>query len=89
MSLTHAQKSKIVKEYGKDKNDSGSVEVQVALLTTDIIQLTEHFKTHVKDVHSRRGLIRKVNLRRTLLNYLKKKDLVRYKELIAKLKLRG
>ncbi|OGT06679.1 MAG: 30S ribosomal protein S15 [Gammaproteobacteria bacterium GWE2_37_16] len=89
MSLSIDEKQSIILEHGRDKHDSGSVEVQVALLTADINKLTGHFKTHEKDTHSRRGLIRKVNLRRSLLKYLKSKDMQRYKDLIAKLKLRG
>lgn len=89
MSLSSAEKAKLVEEFGNTSADTGSVEVQVAILTTDINKLTEHFKTHTKDLHSRRGLIRKVNLRRTLLKYLKHKDANRYASLITKLNLRG
>jgi len=89
MSLSVDEKKAIIKEYGKNKGDTGSPEVQVAILTADINKLTGHFKTHGKDVHSRRGLIRKVNLRRSLLAYLKNKDLPAYKSLIERLKLRG
>jgi small subunit ribosomal protein S15 len=89
MSLSNTEKAEIVKKYGRDGNDTGSVEVQVALLTADINKLTGHFKEHVKDMHSRTGLIRKVNLRRTLLAYLKGKDLDRYKKIVADLSLRG
>ena len=89
MSLSIAEKEAIVKQHGKVEQDTGSTEVQVALLTADIIKLTEHFKIHKKDHHSRRGLIRKVNLRRKLLSYLKNKDIARYRKLIAALKLRG
>jgi small subunit ribosomal protein S15 len=89
MSLSIEEKKAIVKEYGQNESDTGSVEVQVALLTTDINKLTEHFKTHVSDLHSRRGLIRKVNLRRSLLNYLERKDKDRYQQLIERLNLRG
>jgi small subunit ribosomal protein S15 len=89
MSLSITEKKAVIKGYGQNEHDSGSVEVQVALLTSDINKLTEHFKTHVKDLHSRRGLIRKVNLRRKLLSYLEKKDLERYRKLVGKLKLRG
>lgn len=89
MSLSVSEKKEIIKKYGQSTTDSGSTEVQVALLTLDINQLTEHFKTHVKDLHSRRGLIRKVNLRRKLLAYLEKKDVARYRKLIEQLKLRG
>lgn len=89
MSLSAAEKAKIVTDFGSSANDTGSVEVQIALLTNDINKLTEHFKAHAKDVHSRRGLIRKVNLRRKLLSYIKNKDLTRYKSIVAKLDLRG
>jgi small subunit ribosomal protein S15 len=89
MSLSVEEKVKIIKEYGQSQNDTGSPEVQIALLTTDIVKLTEHFKTHKHDHHSRRGLIHKVNLRRKLLDYLKNKDVERYRKIISKLKLRG
>lgn len=89
MSLSIAEKTAVVKKHGKSEQDTGLPEVQIALLTADIIKLTEHFKTHKKDHHSRRGLIRKVNLRRSLLGYLKNKDITRYRTLIAALKLRG
>ena len=89
MSLSSAEKAQIIKEYGSAEADTGSPEVQVALLTKDISQLTEHFKTHNKDHHSRRGLIRKVNLRRSVLNYLKANDIERYRSIVARLNLRG
>ena len=89
MSLSPEVKAQIIKEYGLVEGDTGSPEVQVALLSNDISQLTEHFKAHAKDHHSRRGLIRKVNLRRRLLDYLKGKSPERYKALIARLNLRG
>jgi small subunit ribosomal protein S15 len=89
MSLSSDVKAKIIKEYGLADKDTGSPEVQIALLTNDIIYLTEHFKSHKKDHHSRRGLIRKVNLRRKLLSYLKEKDIVRYRNIISRLNLRG
>jgi small subunit ribosomal protein S15 len=89
MSLSNTEKAKIVQEFGHASTDTGSIEVQVALLTNDINKLTEHFKTHSKDIHSRRGLIRKVNLRRSLLQYLKKKDGQRYLAIVNKLNLRG
>jgi small subunit ribosomal protein S15 len=89
MSLSIAEKEAVVKKHGKSENDTGSPEVQIALLTTNIVKLTEHFKTHKKDHHSRRGLIRKVNLRRKLLNYLKAKDIKRYRNIVSELKLRG
>ena len=80
--------SKIIEEFKRVPNDTGSPEVQVALLTGRIEQLTEHFKTHKKDHHSRRGLLQLVNRRRSLLDYLKRKDNERYKALIEKLGLR-
>lgn len=89
MSLTIAEKDSIVKQFGKSEADTGSTEVQIALLTADIKKLTEHFKTHKKDHHSRRGLIHKVDLRRKLLSYLKNNDIERYRKIIADLKLRG
>ncbi len=88
MSLNNQQKAEIVKDYQKTTTDTGSPEVQVALLTARITDLSEHFKTHVKDHHSRQGLLRMVNQRRKLLDYLKTKDLDRYRDLISKLGLR-
>jgi len=79
---------KIVKEYQTDKNDTGSVDVQVALLTARIEHLTEHFKTHKKDHHSRRGLLKLVSQRKKLLSYLKNKNLDSYASLISRLGLR-
>ena len=78
----------IVKEYQKDVNDTGSVDVQVALLTARIKHLTEHFKTHKKDRHSRRGLLRLVSQRKKLLSYIKKSNITEYANLISKLGLR-
>ena len=78
----------IIEEYKRGDNDTGSPEVQVALLTARITQLTEHFKTHKQDHHSRRGLLMMVNRRRSLLDYLHRKDAERYKTLIQKLGLR-
>jgi len=89
MSLSTQEKSKIIVDFGRSNTDSGSVGVQIALLTADINKLTEHFKVHSKDFHSRTGLIRKVNLRRKLLQYLKRKDFGRYRDIVAKLELRG
>jgi len=86
--LTVEQKAEIVKDYARAEGDTGSPEVQVALLTFDINKLQEHFKTNKKDHHSRRGLIRKVNQRRKLLDYLKGKDMSRYGDLIKRLGLR-
>lgn len=86
--LTAEQKAAIVKEYARSEGDTGSPEVQVALLTHDINQLQGHFQSNKKDHHSRRGLIRKVNQRRKLLDYLKGKDVSRYGDLIKRLGLR-
>ncbi|MDR9467407.1 30S ribosomal protein S15 [Marinospirillum sp.] len=86
--LTAEQKAEIVKDYARAEGDTGSPEVQVALLTFDINKLQEHFKDNKKDHHSRRGLIRKVNQRRKLLDYLKGKDMSRYGDLIKRLGLR-
>ncbi len=88
MTMTVEDKAKIVAEFGRDANDTGSTEVQVALVTARIQYLSEHFATHKKDNHSRRGLIHLVNQRRKLLDYLKRKDDARYRALIAKLGLR-
>lgn len=88
MSLTVEEKAKVVADYRRDDKDTGSPEVQVALLTAQINQLQGHFKQHTKDHHSRRGLIRMVNQRRKMLDYLKGKDLERYTTLIGKLGLR-
>ncbi len=88
MALSVEEKAQIVSEYQQAAGDTGSPEVQVALLTTNINKLQDHFKTNKKDHHSRRGLIRMVNQRRKLLDYLKKKDLGRYAALIARLGLR-
>jgi small subunit ribosomal protein S15 len=85
MSIDNSQ---IIQEYARGENDTGSPEVQVALLTARIVHLTEHFKTHKKDHHSRRGLLMMVNRRRSLLDYLHRKDVARYKALIEKLGLR-
>lgn len=88
MALTKEVKTEIVKTYGKDAKDTGSVEVQIALLTAEINQLNEHFATHIHDFHSKRGLMVKIGHRKSLLNYLKKNDLKAYEQLIAKLGLR-
>lgn len=88
MALSSEKKSEIVAEYGRGNDDTGSPEVQVALLSARINQLTEHFGDHQKDHHSRRGLLRMVNRRRRLLDYLKNVDQGRYKDLIARLGLR-
>ena len=88
MSLSSENKSKIVAEYARGENDTGSPEVQVALLSARISELTEHFGEHKKDHHSRQGLLKMVNKRRKLLDYLKNKDQDRYLELIKRLGLR-
>ncbi|MBK1722673.1 30S ribosomal protein S15 [Thiocystis violacea] len=88
MTMTAEDKKKIVDDYARADRDTGSPEVQVALLTARILQLTEHFKEHKHDHHSRRGLVRMVNSRRKLLDYLKRKDLDRYRDLISRLGLR-
>jgi len=88
MAVTTTQKAELVKEYQRASGDTGSPQVQVALLTARIADLTEHFKTHVKDHHSRRGLLRMVSRRRKLLDYLKKNDVEQYKALIERLGLR-
>ena len=88
MSITAERKQELIKEHGRGKGDTGSPEVQVAILTQRIQNLTEHFKTHAKDNHSRRGLLMLVNQRRSLLDYLRRKDEQRYTDIIAKLGLR-
>ena len=88
MSITLERKKALVKDYGTKAGDTGSPEVQVAILSERIANLTEHFKTHVKDNHSRRGLLKLVSLRRSLLDYLKAKDEARYKTLIERLGIR-
>ncbi len=88
MALSNTEKAAIVKTYGQSKNDSGSPEVQIALLSANIDKLQSHFEAHKQDHHSRRGLIRMVNQRRKLLDYLKGKNSVRYSQLIQKLGLR-
>ena len=86
--MTKEEKVEIIKKYGQNENDSGRSEVQIALLTKRINDLTNHFDNHKKDHHSRRGLIRMVNRRRKLLDYLKRKNADRYRDLITKLGLR-
>lgn len=88
MSLSTVEKAEVVGKYQQKQGDTGSPEVQVALLTTRIVQLTEHFKEHIHDHHSRRGLLQMVNQRRKLLDYLKRKNQQRYKDLISSLGLR-
>ncbi|HZZ64220.1 MAG TPA: 30S ribosomal protein S15 [Candidatus Baltobacteraceae bacterium] len=88
MPLTKEEKAEIAAQYGSANGDTGSAPVQIAILTASINQLTEHLKIHKKDHHSRRGLLLQVGQRRRLLNYLQKKDLDRYRELISALGLR-
>lgn len=88
MTVTADRKQEIIQDNARATNDTGSPEVQIAILSERIANLTEHFKTHSKDNHSRRGLLMLVNKRRSLLDYLKRKDLDRYTALIAKLGLR-
>ena len=88
MALQVVQKEQVVKKYQRSGKDTGSPEVQIALLTERINSLTEHFKTHVKDFHSRRGLLKLVSQRRKLLDYLKRKDADKYRDLIERLSLR-
>ena len=88
MALAASEKSEIISSFGRDKKDTGSPEVQVAILTNRINELTLHFKEHSKDHHSRRGLLKMVSRRRKLLDYLKKADFKVYKSLIEKLGLR-
>ncbi|HHG89747.1 MAG TPA: 30S ribosomal protein S15 [Devosia sp.] len=88
MSITPERKSELIKEYAVKDADTGSPEVQVAILTERIVNLTEHFKAHGKDNHSRRGLLKMVSQRRRLLDYVRRKDERRYKSLIERLGLR-
>ena len=88
MSVTAGRKAEVIKTYAKKPGDTGSPEVQVAILSERINNLTEHFKSHVKDNHSRRGLLKMVGQRRQLLDYLRREDETRYTDLIAKLGLR-
>ena len=88
MSITAERKEALIKEHKRSSDDTGSPEVQVAILTERIQNLTQHFKTHAKDNHSRRGLLMLVNKRRSLLDYLRREDETRYTDLIAKLGLR-
>jgi len=89
MSITQERKLELIKSYAVKDGDTGSPEVQIALLTRRIQYLTEHFKSFKKDFHSRRGLLRLVGRRRRLLEYLKAKDITRYRELVERLGLRG
>jgi small subunit ribosomal protein S15 len=88
MSITTERKAELIKEHARADKDTGSAEVQIAVLTERIANLTEHFKTHKKDNHSRRGLLKMVSQRRRLLDYLKKTDDSRYKDVVKKLGLR-
>ncbi|MBP5679418.1 MAG: 30S ribosomal protein S15 [Bacilli bacterium] len=88
MALTKEEKAKIIKEFAKNENDTGSAEVQIAILSKEIDDLTEHLKTHTHDYHSRRGLLKKVGQRRNMLQYLAKRDLPSYREVIKKLGIR-
>lgn len=88
MALTSEKKQEIIKEFAKDEKDTVLQEVQIAILTEEILVLTEHLKEHKHDYHSRRGLLKKVGQRRSLLNYLKNKDVTRYRDVVKKLNLR-
>ena len=88
MAVSKERKAELIKEFGKDANDSGSAEVQVAILTERIRELTEHVKVHKKDHHTRRGLLMLVGKRRRLLSYIKERDIENYRQLIAKLGIR-
>jgi small subunit ribosomal protein S15 len=86
--ITPERKKEVIAQYATGKDDSGSPEVQIAILSERITNLTDHFKTHAKDNHSRRGMIKMVSLRRNLLDYVKRKDVKRYESIISKLGLR-
>lgn len=86
--MTKERKQEIIEKFKRDANDTGSPEVQIALLTERITELTEHLKVHTKDNHSRRGLLKMVGKRRSLLNYLSRKDVERYRAIVEKLSLR-
>lgn len=88
MSITQERKAELIEKFAREKNDTGSPEVQVAILTERIVNLTEHLKTHKKDFHSRRGLLIMVGQRRRMLDYLKSKSVERYQTLIGELGLR-
>ena len=88
MALTKETKQEIIKNFAKSEKDTGSAEVQIAILTKEIEELTEHLKVHIHDHHSRRGLLKKVGQRRNMLQYLAKKDIQSYREVIKKLGLR-
>ena len=88
MALTKEVKQEIIKKFAKNENDTGSAKVQIAILSKEIDELTEHLKVHIHDYHSRRGLLKKVGQRRNMLQYLAKKDIQSYREVIKKLGLR-
>ena len=88
MALSKEVKEKIIKKYAKNEKDTGSAEVQIAILTEEIKALTEHLKEHTHDYHSRRGLLKKVGMRRSLLNYLLREDVTRYRKIVKELGLR-
>ena len=88
MALSKEVKEKIIKDFAKNDKDTGSAEVQIAILSKEIEELTEHLKVHIHDYHSRRGLLKKVGQRRNMLQYLAKKDIQSYREVIKKLGLR-
>lgn len=88
MALTKDKKQEIIKKFAKDEKDTGSAEVQIAILSEEILALTEHLKEHSHDYHSRRGMQKKIGQRRRLLDYLKKNDVTRYREIVKKLGLR-
>ncbi|CCY44853.1 30S ribosomal protein S15 [Clostridium sp. CAG:1193] len=88
MALTKEEKAKIVREFGQSENDTGSMEVQIAILTKEIEDLTRHLEVHKHDYHSKRGLLMKVGQRRNKLNYLMKNDVTKYREIVRKLGLR-
>nr|WP_072514297.1 30S ribosomal protein S15 [Ndongobacter massiliensis] len=87
--LTREEKQELIAEYGANEADTGSPEVQIAMLSKRIAELTEHFKTHSKDHHSRRGMFKMIGRRRGLLNYLKERDIERYRSIVERLGLRG
>ncbi len=88
MALTKEKKAELVKKFGKDTNDTGAIEVQIAILTEEINSLIAHFNEHTHDYHSKRGLLQKVGKRRSLLNYLIKNDVTRYRAIVKELGLR-
>ena len=88
MAISKVKKAELIEKYGKDAKDTGSIEVQIAILTEEIATLTEHFKEHKHDHHSKRGMLKKIGKRRSLLNYLKEHDVTRYREIVNSLGLR-